>query len=281
MTHRRDVLKADAENCAARSMRERASCVRPRPAASWLVAAWSLLGVFPATASNAASPAPEAAAIASTQAPSPPAAPTSPPAPAAQSVAAAPTTTAPDRRALRDKVMGAARAAGMPPELADAVATVESNYNPGAIGGVGEIGLMQVLPSTARMLGFTGTLTELAAPEVNIRYGVRYLSEAWRQANGDICTTVMKYRAGHGESRFSHRSVAYCLRVRSHLASLGYKVTGEVPPATFGAPAGAVRVAGKATRTAGRRSRYNWRAADARMSAITARISTSALIIAR
>lgn len=186
------------------------------------------------------------------------------------------------RETLRGQVMDAARAAGMPPELADAVATVESNYNASAIGGVGEIGLMQVLPSTAHMLGFRGTLAELAAPETNIRYGVAYLSQAWRLASGDICTTVMKYRAGHGESRFSHRSVAYCIRVRAHLASLGYKVTGDVPPATFGSPAGSVGVANKATgRVASRRTRYNWRAADARMKAITSRVSTSSLMIAR
>ena len=186
------------------------------------------------------------------------------------------------REALRLKVMDAARAAGMPPELADAVATVESNYNVSAIGGVGEIGLMQVLPSTARMLGFDGSLAELAVPETNIRYGVSYLSRAWRISGGDICTTVMKYRAGHGESRFSYRSVDYCVRVRAHLAALGYKVTGEVPKATFGDPAG-VRVASKGgVRVAGgRRSRYNWRAADARMKSIASKVSFNTLIIAR
>ena len=41
---------------------------------------------------------------------------------------------------------------------------------------VGEIGLMQVRPSTAAMLGFDGDTTELAKPEVNIRYGVTYLA---------------------------------------------------------------------------------------------------------
>ncbi|WP_261405775.1 lytic transglycosylase domain-containing protein [Chenggangzhangella methanolivorans] len=46
----------------------------------------------------------------------------------------------------------------MPPELAEAVATVESGFDPRAVGGVGEIGLMQVLPSTARMLGFSEPL---------------------------------------------------------------------------------------------------------------------------
>jgi soluble lytic murein transglycosylase-like protein len=134
-------------------------------------------------------------------------------------------------RALAEKE--AARA-GLAPEIADAVMAVESGYNPGAIGGAGEIGLMQILPSTARMLGFVGTNADLAVPDTNIHYGVTYLAQAWRLAGGDLCTAVMKYRAGHGESRFSFLSVNYCLAVRSKLAARGYQVTGVVPVATFG-----------------------------------------------
>lgn len=124
------------------------------------------------------------------------------------------------------------------PDIAEAVMGVESGYNAGAIGGVGEIGLMQVLPSTARMLGFSGSDAELAAPENNIHYGVMYLAQAWRLAGGDLCTAVMKYRAGHGETRFSHLSVNYCLAVRSRLMAKGFHVTGAVPVATFGEPGG-------------------------------------------
>jgi soluble lytic murein transglycosylase-like protein len=113
---------------------------------------------------------------------------------------------------------------------------VESGYNPAAIGGVGEIGLMQILPSTARMLRFVGTASDLAVPETNIHYGVTYLAQAWRLAGGDLCTAVMKYRAGHGETRFSFLSVNYCLAVRSKLAARGFPVTGSVPVATFGEP---------------------------------------------
>jgi soluble lytic murein transglycosylase-like protein len=138
-------------------------------------------------------------------------------------------------RALVEKE---AAQAGLAPEVAEAVMAVESGYNPGAIGGVGEIGLMQILPSTARMLGFNGTLADLAVPETNIHYGVTYLAAAWRLAAGDLCTAVMKYRAGHGETRFSFLSVNYCLAVRSKLLARGFPVTGNVPVATFGEPGG-------------------------------------------
>lgn len=166
---------------------------------------------------------------------------------------------------------------GLPPELADAVAQVESGYRPNAIGTVGEIGLMQVRPSTARMMGFSGTNEDLADPATNIRYGVRYLHGAWKLADGDVCTSVMKYRAGHGESRFSHLSVAYCLRVRAILAQQGYPVRGSVPKATFGAPvpSGAVaRAKGKRTP-----SRIDWAAHDRRIRAIQSQLPASSLSI--
>ena len=131
-----------------------------------------------------------------------------------------------------------ARDLGLPPALVDAVIAVESRYNPAVIGADGEIGLMQVMLPTARMLGFGGTADELAIPATNIHYGAVYLAGAWRQAGGDLCTATMKYRAGHGETRFSFLSVNYCLRVRAHLAAQGVPVTGAVPQPTFGRPNG-------------------------------------------
>jgi len=139
-----------------------------------------------------------------------------------------------DHGGYRPIIEREAAAAGVPPELVDAVMWVESSYNPATIGGDGEIGLMQVLPSTARMLGFNGTMADFAVPENNIHIGVKYLAAAWRLGHQDICTATMKYRAGLGESRFSVRSVNYCIRVRSHLAARGVVVTGTVPEPTFG-----------------------------------------------
>ena len=52
------------------------------------------------------------------------------------------------------------------------------------------------------MLGFRGSLAELAELEINIHYGVNYLSKAWRLAGGDLCQALMKdprrsWRGGH------------------------------------------------------------------------------------
>lgn len=142
--------------------------------------------------------------------------------------------------ALRNKI---------PFAIVDAVMRVESGYDPGARGDVGEVGLMQILPATADMLGFKGPAAALARPETNIAYGTQYLATAWRLSGQDICTTVMKYRAGHGETRFSVKSVDYCKRVRNHLVSVGFPVTGTVPKPTFGfnegGGGGPVRIKGR------------------------------------
>ncbi len=109
----------------------------------------------------------------------------------------------------------------VPPELADAVAQIESAYNPQASGALGEVGLMQIRPETAALLGYRGTASGLFEPETNVYYSVAYLAGAWRRANGDLCRALMKYRAGHGEERMSAFSIEYCRRARSYLASTG------------------------------------------------------------
>jgi soluble lytic murein transglycosylase-like protein len=166
---------------------------------------------------------------------------------------------------------------GLPPDIADAVAAVESGYNPAARGAADEVGLMQVRPETARMLGFTGDLADLALPEINIHYGVIYLSQAWRLTGGDLCRTFMKYRAGHGEEVMSPPSVIYCGRARAHLAAAGSPFADAtsmpfafVPPI----PAKAGRAAKRGPpkiRTAAV-SRAFWAAHDARIRALTKRI---------
>ncbi len=112
-----------------------------------------------------------------------------------------------------------AKKSALPAEIADAVAYVESAYDPVRIGDAGEIGLMQVRPSTARVLGFRGSAVELFNPAKNVHYGVLYLAQAWRLAKGDFCRTLMRYRAGHGARNMTPKSTEYCLRAKAYLQS--------------------------------------------------------------
>lgn len=118
-----------------------------------------------------------------------------------------------------DIVARYASAYGVPVSLAHAVIRVESNYRVNARGSAGEVGLMQIKPSTARGLGYSGSLKGLYNPETNIKYGMKYLGMAHKLGGGSTCGTILKYNAGHGARRMNPVSAAYCSKVKRHLAS--------------------------------------------------------------
>ncbi|MBB3655353.1 soluble lytic murein transglycosylase-like protein [Rhizobium sp. BK650] len=105
----------------------------------------------------------------------------------------------------------------VPVALATAVIRVESNFNPNARGSHGEIGLMQIKPATARMMGYTGSARGLFDPETNIRYGMKYLAAAHDLGGGETCNTILKYNAGHGATRMNPVSKSYCGKVLAML----------------------------------------------------------------
>jgi soluble lytic murein transglycosylase-like protein len=110
---------------------------------------------------------------------------------------------------------------GVSVSLANAVISVESNYQPNVTGSAGEVGLMQIKPSTARMLGYTGSVEGLYDPETNIKYGMKYLAMAQDVGDGTTCGTILKYNAGHAATRMNPVSSAYCSKVKIQLATLG------------------------------------------------------------
>ena len=110
---------------------------------------------------------------------------------------------------------------GVPVSLAHAVISVESNYQPNIVGSAGEIGLMQIKPATARMLGYSGSVAGLYNPETNIKYGIKYLAMAQDLGGGSTCGTILKYNAGHAAKRMNPVSSAYCAKVKVQMAALG------------------------------------------------------------
>ncbi len=104
---------------------------------------------------------------------------------------------------------------GVPVKLAHAVVKVESNFNPRARGKAGEIGLMQIKPTTARMLGYSGSSKGLYDPETNIQFGMKYLAMAHELGGGETCGTILRYNAGHGAKRMNPVSAAYCRKVKA------------------------------------------------------------------
>ncbi|WP_332060483.1 lytic transglycosylase domain-containing protein [Bartonella sp. CB74] len=108
----------------------------------------------------------------------------------------------------------------VPVNLAHAVVHVESSYKAYTKGAAGEIGLMQIKPSTARGLGFNGSVQDLYDPATNLEYGMRYLARAYKLSGGNTCGTILKYNAGHAAKKMNSTSAKYCLKVKTYLASL-------------------------------------------------------------
>lgn len=88
----------------------------------------------------------------------------------------------------------AARLYQLPPDFIRAVVKVESNFQPDVVSRVGAIGLMQLMPSTARNMGVVNPFD----PRQNIFGGTRYLRLLANLFNGDLVLTVAAYNAGEG-----------------------------------------------------------------------------------
>ena len=91
-------------------------------------------------------------------------------------------------------ILAAARATKVDAALIHAVISVESGYNPSARSRAGAVGLMQLMPKTAKRYGVKNRLD----PEQNIHGGARYLRDLKLQFDNDLQLVLAAYNAGEG-----------------------------------------------------------------------------------
>ncbi len=99
----------------------------------------------------------------------------------------------PQMRALIRKYAGIH---DIPESLLHRVIQRESDYNAAARNGP-YYGLMQILPATARTMGYRGTPSGLLDAETNLKYAGRYLRGAWMVSRGSESKAVMWYAKGY------------------------------------------------------------------------------------
>lgn len=93
---------------------------------------------------------------------------------------------------IHELIEGIAEQHGMDPDLIRAIVQVESNFDPNAISPRGAMGLMQLIPETARRFGVRNAFD----PKANLDGGVRYLKYLMDLFDGDLRLALAAYNAG-------------------------------------------------------------------------------------
>lgn len=101
---------------------------------------------------------------------------------------------------FRESVSRHASAAGISDHLTFALIRAESNFSTDALSPVGAVGLMQLMPATAREtaqgMDVVVTVSRLHHPDLNVKIGTRYLKQLLARFNGNVVSAVAAYNAG-------------------------------------------------------------------------------------
>jgi soluble lytic murein transglycosylase-like protein len=131
---------------------------------------------------------------------------------------------APLATSYRPMIRDAALRRSLSPELVEAIARVESDFNPYEVSEKGALGLLQVMPETGARFGVTRE--RLFDPQSNLAAGTAYLAWLRDHYRGDLDLILAAYNAGegavdhHGGIPPFRETQQYVKRVRTALRQL-------------------------------------------------------------
>lgn len=139
-----------------------------------------------------------------------------------------------------DRLIEAAAAAhGVSPDLVKAVAMVESAFNANARSPKGAMGLMQLMPATARAYG----VTDPYDPEQSLNAGAALLADLLQEFDGNRTLALAAYNAGAGAVR-RHGGVPAFRETRDYVRKVDARLDAGSAPVRTLAPASAKRATG-------------------------------------
>ncbi len=142
----------------------------------------------------------------------------------------------PNYKAVKYHLREASRTQNVDYELLQAVIATESGFDPAAVSPKGAVGLMQVMPDTARRYGVrdekkVSVEKKLVDPGVNIATGTRYLRDLIKLFSGKLELALAAYNAGEGAVQRAGNRIPNYRETQNYVATVMQLYSLLKPPA--------------------------------------------------
>ena len=142
----------------------------------------------------------------------------------------------PNYKAIRHHLKDAAKTFKVDYELLQALIAAESGFDVAAVSPKGAIGLMQLMPDTARRYGVDGDKKmaieqKLIDPKINVKAGTRYLSDLIKMFPGRLDLALASYNAGEGAVQRAGNKIPNYKETQNYVKTVMQLYNGLKPPA--------------------------------------------------
>ncbi len=141
----------------------------------------------------------------------------------------------PNYKAIKHHIKEASNTYKVDYELLQALIAAESGFDVGAVSPKGAIGLMQLMPDTARRYGVEGDKKmslerKLNDPKINVRAGTRYLRDLIAMFPGQLELALASYNAGEGAVQRAGNKIPNYKETQNYVKTVMQLYMGLKPP---------------------------------------------------